>query len=43
MSLDLVAYMKAMVNKWLEWLSEKSWIPMQSLADGAKGDKCSPQ
>ncbi|SAM68077.1 uncharacterized protein UBRO_20989 [Ustilago bromivora] len=43
LSLDLMAYVKAMVNKWLEWMTEKSWVPMQSIAGGAKGDKCLPQ
>lgn len=43
LSLDLAAYVKAMVNKWLERTTDKSWVPMQSIAGGAKGDKCLPQ
>ncbi|CCF49498.1 hypothetical protein NDA11_007075 [Ustilago hordei] len=43
MTLDLTAYVKAMVHKWLKQMTEKSWIPMQSLSDGAKGEKCSSQ
>ncbi|KAJ1027409.1 hypothetical protein NDA18_003415 [Ustilago nuda] len=41
--LDLTVYIKGMVNKWLERPSEKSWIPMQSVAGIARGDKCTPE
>ncbi|SPC62368.1 uncharacterized protein UHOD_11523 [Ustilago sp. UG-2017b] len=37
--LDLTAYIKAMVNKWLGMTKEKSWIPMQSVMDIAGSDK----
>lgn len=40
--LDLTAYIKAMVNKWLGMTKEKSWIPMQSVMDIAGSDKCVP-
>lgn len=43
MTLDLASYVKVMVHKWLGQTTEKSWIPMQSIAGGAKGDKCLPQ
>ncbi|KAJ1578237.1 hypothetical protein NDA11_000622 [Ustilago hordei] len=42
-SLDLTAYVKAMVNKWLEGTNEKSWIPMLSVANMVRGKKCNPQ
>ncbi|KAJ1018420.1 hypothetical protein NDA18_006574 [Ustilago nuda] len=41
-ALDLTAYIKGMVSKWLESPSERTWIPMQSVAGVASGDKCSP-
>ncbi|SPC65166.1 uncharacterized protein UHOD_11028 [Ustilago sp. UG-2017b] len=41
-SLDLIAYIKRMVSKWLERSSERTWIPMQSVAGVAGGDKCAP-
>ncbi|SYW81672.1 uncharacterized protein UHO2_00180 [Ustilago hordei] len=42
-SLDLTAYIKAMVNKWLREASEKSWIPMLCIANIARGERCKPQ
>ena len=42
-SLDLVAYVKAMVNKWLGGANERSWIPMLSVVNVAGGKKCHPQ
>ncbi|CCF50134.1 hypothetical protein NDA11_002709 [Ustilago hordei] len=42
-SLDLMAYVKAMVNKWLGGANKKSWIPMLSVANVAGGKKCNPQ
>lgn len=42
-SLDLMAYIKGMVNKWLERPSEKSWIPLQSVASIVGGNKCTPE
>ncbi|SYW81948.1 uncharacterized protein UHO2_00433 [Ustilago hordei] len=42
-SLDLTAYVKAMVSKWLGGTNEKSWIPMLSVARVAGGKKCNPQ
>ncbi|SOV06118.1 uncharacterized protein UDID_19409 [Ustilago sp. UG-2017a] len=42
-SLDLMAYMKGMVSKWLEKPSEKSWIPLQSVTSTTGGRKCTPE
>ncbi|KAJ1042335.1 hypothetical protein NDA14_006178 [Ustilago hordei] len=42
MTLDLTAYIKAMVRKWLQTTNQKSWIPMQSLMGIMGGDKCDP-
>ncbi|UTT93862.1 hypothetical protein NDA17_006461 [Ustilago hordei] len=42
-SLDLTAYIKGMVSKWLEKPNEKSWIPMQSIANTVGGNKCTPE
>ncbi|SOV08056.1 uncharacterized protein UDID_17272 [Ustilago sp. UG-2017a] len=42
-SLDLTAYIKGMVSKWLEKPNEKSWIPMQSVANTVGGNKCTPE
>ncbi|KAJ1599140.1 hypothetical protein NDA14_002665 [Ustilago hordei] len=42
-SLDLMAYIKGMVSKWLEKPNEKSWIPMQSIANTVRGNKCTPE
>ncbi|SOV05631.1 uncharacterized protein UDID_18477 [Ustilago sp. UG-2017a] len=42
-SLDLTAYIKGMVSKWLEKPNEKSWIPMQSIANTVRGSKCTPE
>ena len=42
MTLDLMAYIKAMVRKWLQTTDQKSWIPMQSLTGITGGDKCDP-
>ncbi|CCF49741.1 hypothetical protein NDA11_001539 [Ustilago hordei] len=41
-SLDLTAYIKAMVSKWLQRATEKSWVPMQDIAVSAGGNICSP-
>ncbi|CCF49968.1 hypothetical protein NDA11_007853 [Ustilago hordei] len=41
-SLDLEAYIKAMVNKWLDGENNKSWIPMQHVATTAEGGECTP-
>ncbi|SOV08507.1 uncharacterized protein UDID_17414 [Ustilago sp. UG-2017a] len=41
-SLDLIAYIKSMVSKWLEGSNERTWIPMQSVPGAAGGDKCTP-
>ena len=41
-TLDLSAYIKGMVSKWLERTSERTWIPMQSVAGVAGGNKCNP-
>lgn len=41
-SLDLKAYIKAMVNKWLDGANNKSWIPMQHVATTAEGSECTP-
>ncbi|SOV04878.1 uncharacterized protein UDID_17223 [Ustilago sp. UG-2017a] len=41
-TLDLTAYIKGMVSKWLERSSERTWVPMQSVAGIAGGDKCNP-
>ncbi|SOV07252.1 uncharacterized protein UDID_18754 [Ustilago sp. UG-2017a] len=41
-SLDLIAYIKSMVGKWLKGPNERTWIPMQSVAGAAGGDKCTP-
>ncbi|SOV04525.1 uncharacterized protein UDID_17111 [Ustilago sp. UG-2017a] len=41
-SLDLIAYIKSMVSKWLEGPNERTWIPMQSVMGAARGDKCAP-
>ncbi|SOV02711.1 uncharacterized protein UDID_18007 [Ustilago sp. UG-2017a] len=41
-TLDLTAYIKGMVSKWLERSSERTWVPMQSVAGIARGDKCNP-
>ncbi|SOV03025.1 uncharacterized protein UDID_18314 [Ustilago sp. UG-2017a] len=40
MTLDLTAYIKAMVRKWLQTTDLKSWVPMQSLTGVTGGDKC---
>ncbi|SOV06650.1 uncharacterized protein UDID_17557 [Ustilago sp. UG-2017a] len=40
MTLDLMAYIKAMVRKWLQTTDLKSWVPMQSLTGVTGGDKC---
>ncbi|UTT96946.1 hypothetical protein NDA17_001929 [Ustilago hordei] len=42
-SLNLMAYIKGMVSKWLEKPNEKSWIPMQSVANTVGGNKCTPE
>ena len=42
-SLDLMAYVKAMVNKWLEGANKKSWMPMLSVVNVAGGKKCNLQ
>ncbi|SOV07321.1 uncharacterized protein UDID_18870 [Ustilago sp. UG-2017a] len=42
-SLDLTAYIKSMVSKWLERPNERSWIPMQSIANTVGGSKCTPE
>ncbi|SOV06479.1 uncharacterized protein UDID_17481 [Ustilago sp. UG-2017a] len=42
-SLDLTAYIKGMVSKWLEKPNEKSWIPMQSIANTVRGSKCTSE
>ncbi|SPC66658.1 uncharacterized protein UHOD_11410 [Ustilago sp. UG-2017b] len=42
-SLDLTAYIKGMVSKWLEKPNERSWIPMQSIANTVGGSKCTPE
>ena len=42
MSLDLSAYISAMVNKWLQATSQKSWVPMQGIASLTREDKCNP-
>ncbi|CCF54610.1 uncharacterized protein UHOR_01829 [Ustilago hordei] len=42
-SLDLMAYVKAMVNKWLEGANDKSWVPMPSVANITGGKKCNPK
>ena len=42
-SLNLTAYIKGMVSKWLEKPNEKSWIPMQSIANTVRGNKCTPE
>ncbi|KAJ1040912.1 hypothetical protein NDA10_003793 [Ustilago hordei] len=42
-SLDLTAYVKAMVNKWLEGANNKLWVPMPSVANIAGGKKCNPK
>ncbi|SOV08267.1 uncharacterized protein UDID_17334 [Ustilago sp. UG-2017a] len=42
-SLDLMAYIKGMVSKGLEKPNEKSWIPMQSVANTVGGSKCTPE
>ncbi|SOV01642.1 uncharacterized protein UDID_18154 [Ustilago sp. UG-2017a] len=41
-TLDLTTYIKGMVSKWLERSSERTWVPMQSVAGIAGGDKCNP-
>ncbi|UTT94482.1 hypothetical protein NDA17_005304 [Ustilago hordei] len=41
-SLDLTAYIWAMVSKWLERSNQKSWIPMLSITTIAKSSKCAP-
>ncbi|SYW81527.1 uncharacterized protein UHO2_00051 [Ustilago hordei] len=41
-SLDLMAYIKSMVSRWLQKETEKSWIPMQSITASAGGERCSP-
>ncbi|SOV04383.1 uncharacterized protein UDID_17076 [Ustilago sp. UG-2017a] len=41
-SLDLIAYIKSMVSKWLKGPNERTWIPMQSVAGAAGGDRCTP-
>ncbi|SOV02937.1 uncharacterized protein UDID_18084 [Ustilago sp. UG-2017a] len=41
-TLDLTAYIKGMVSKWLERSSKRTWVPMQSVAGIAGGDKCNP-
>ncbi|SOV08313.1 uncharacterized protein UDID_17347 [Ustilago sp. UG-2017a] len=40
MTLDLTAYIKAMVRKWLQTTDLKSWVLMQSLTGVTGGDKC---
>ena len=40
-SLDLMAYIKSMVSRWLQKETEKSWIPMQSITASAGGERCS--
>ena len=35
-SLDLMAYIQVMVSKWLEWPNDKSWVPLQNIADTTK-------
>ena len=40
MSLDLSAYIKAMVSKWLQVTNQKSWVPMQGIANITREDKC---
>ncbi|SOV09258.1 uncharacterized protein UDID_18539 [Ustilago sp. UG-2017a] len=42
-SLGLTAYIKEMVNKWLGGANEKSWVPMLSIANIARGERCEPQ
>ncbi|SOV06060.1 uncharacterized protein UDID_19259 [Ustilago sp. UG-2017a] len=42
-SLGLTAYIKEMVNKWLGGANEKSWVPMLSVANVARGKRCEPQ
>ncbi|CCF53892.1 hypothetical protein NDA11_005702 [Ustilago hordei] len=41
-SLDLTAYIKAMVSKWLQRVTEKSWVPMQDITVSTRGNICSP-
>ncbi|SOV01524.1 uncharacterized protein UDID_18116 [Ustilago sp. UG-2017a] len=41
-TLDLTTYIKGMVSKWLERSSKRTWVPMQSVAGIARGDKCNP-
>ncbi|SYW81522.1 uncharacterized protein UHO2_00046 [Ustilago hordei] len=41
-SLGLMAYIKEMVNKWLGGANEKSWVPMLSVANIARGERCEP-
>ncbi|CCF52198.1 uncharacterized protein UHOR_15296 [Ustilago hordei] len=42
LSLDLTAYIRAMVGKWLGTADDKSWIPMQGITDAARSDRCVP-
>ncbi|CCF50039.1 uncharacterized protein UHOR_14187 [Ustilago hordei] len=42
LSLDLTAYIKAMVSKWLGTVKEKLWIPMQCMMDIAGSDRWNP-
>ena len=42
-SLGLTAYIKEMVNKWLGGANEKSWVPMLSVVNIARGERCDPQ
>ncbi|SAM77079.1 uncharacterized protein UBRO_21057 [Ustilago bromivora] len=40
--LDMTAYVKGMVNKWLDKMTEKSWILMQHIATITESSKCMP-
>ena len=40
--LDMTAYVKGMVNKWLDKTTEKSWIPMQHIATITESSKYTP-
>ncbi|KAJ1042571.1 hypothetical protein NDA10_004505 [Ustilago hordei] len=42
MSLDLSAYIKVMVGKWLQMTDLKSWVPMQGIVSITREDKCGP-
>ena len=42
MSLNLSAYIKVMVSKWLQMTDQKSWVPMQGITSITGDDKCDP-